>query len=131
MRRAALKTEWIAKVDHLVYMQRAYSVVDLNDTQSPGAQAVSVDHQNCRFGKWYDDDEGQETYAHLPVYTKIKDPHTRVHSHVYAVMHSLSQGWETKSDLQKAIYDGFSPAKSASSELVERANTLAEEKTPQ
>ncbi len=118
----------LIKVDHLVYMQRAYRAVEINDHQCPEALAVVEDHNNCRFGLWYNEGEGQEMYSHLPVYSQIQDPHSRVHSNVHDVMHTIDQKWETDLSLQQEILSFFSQAENASNQLMNLVNTLAEEK---
>ena len=118
----------LIKVDHLVYMQRAYRALELNDPQSPEAKAVTVDHNNCRFGNWYNSGEGQEMYSHLPIYSKIKNPHGRVHSNVHDVLHLLEQDWGSDIDLQQQILTSFKQAEDASFELMGLVDTLAEEK---
>jgi len=118
----------LIKVDHLVYMQRAYRAAEINDNQCPEAVAVTEDHNNCRFGHWYNTGEGQEMYSHLPVYPQIEGPHSLVHSNVHDVMHTIDQKWETDLNLQQEILSHFSNAEDASRELMSLVNTLAEEK---
>jgi len=118
----------LIKVDHVIYMQRAYYATETNSPDGPEAQAVDVNHHNCRFGKWYDSGDGQEAYSHLPVYSEIQEPHSRVHSNVHEVMHVLAQEWGTSLELQANLLNYFQQAEAASSELVILVDHLAEQK---
>ncbi|MDQ7073498.1 MAG: methyl-accepting chemotaxis protein [Gammaproteobacteria bacterium] len=118
----------LIKVDHIIYMQRAYHAVERNDPEGQDAQAVCVDHHNCRFGKWYDSGDGQQSYSHLPVYASIADPHRRVHSNIHNVLAVLKQNWQESKELQQQIVTGFMQAEQGSSELVHLLEDMANEK---
>ncbi|PCJ31982.1 MAG: hypothetical protein COA90_04455 [Gammaproteobacteria bacterium] len=118
----------LIKVDHSIYMQRAYYAVETNDALGEAAEAVAVDHLGCRFGEWYDSGDGKEQYSHLPVYKQIQDPHRRVHSNVHSAMAVLKQNWQQSKELQTKLLAGFTQAENASAELVKLIDQLAEEK---
>jgi len=118
----------LIKVDHLIYMQRAYYAVEHNEPNGQEAGMVAVDHHNCRFGKWYLATEGIESYGHLPSYDAIDDPHSRVHSNVHKVMDIIHNDWEHSLHLQADILHIFGEAESASRELVGLVENLAEER---
>lgn len=118
----------LIKVDHLVYMQRGYYAVESHAPDGEEAQAVTVDHHNCRFGKWYDTGLGQEEYGHLTTYSAIIEPHSRVHSNVHQAMAALQQNWTEDHNLQQQILDNFALAEQASKELTDLVDILADEK---
>lgn len=118
----------LIKVDHLIYMQRAYFAVEHNEPNGQEAGMVAVNHHNCRFGKWYTATEGIGTYGDLPSYSAIDDPHSRVHSNVHQVMDIIKNDWEHSLDLQAEILQIFGEAETASRELVALVDNLAEEK---
>ena len=118
----------LIKVDHLIYMQRAYYAVEHNQPNGEQAKMVSVDHHNCRFGKWYEKPEGMDAYGHLPSYKSIESPHSRVHSNVHKVMSYIQGDWELSLDLQDQILGAFSEAEQASKELVVLVDNLSQEK---
>ena len=118
----------LIKVDHLIYMQRAYYAVEHNEPNGEEAGMVAVDHQNCRFGKWYTAPEGIDAYGHLSSYNAIDDPHSRVHNNVHQVMHIIQNDWVHSLDLQADILSTFGEAEIASRELVALVENLAEEK---
>ena len=118
----------LIKIDHLIYMQRAYYAVESDSPDGEEARTVKVDHHNCRFGKWYDSGDGREQYSHLPVYAAIADPHGRVHSNVHQAMGILQQGWRENESLQQQLLDSLGRAEQASKELMQLVDKLAEEK---
>lgn len=118
----------LIKVDHLIYMQRAYYAVEHNAPNGEEARMVAVDHHNCRFGKWYDSQEGIDAYGHLPSYSKVNDPHSRVHGNVHKVMDIISGDWQHSLEMQASIQTSFGEAESASRELIVIVNNLADEK---
>ena len=118
----------LIKVDHLIYMQRAYFAVEHNEPNGQEAGMVAVNHHNCRFGKWYLSSEGVEAYGHLPSYSAIDDPHSRVHNNVHEVMAIIQNDWIHSLHLQADILQIFGEAEAASRELVSLVDNLAEEK---
>ena len=118
----------LIKVDHIIYMQRAYYAVETNKPEGSAAQAVTVDHHNCRFGKWYDSGDGKAQYSHLPVYSAIADPHGRVHNNVHQALEALKGNWQENQELQAQLLENFSQAEQASAELTKLVDQLAEEK---
>ena len=118
----------LIKVDHIIYMQRAYFTIETSDSTGESAHAVAVDHHNCRFGKWYDSGEGQEQYSHLPTYSAIIEPHSQVHSNVHQAIGILNQDWRHNKALQQKIVEHLAQSEKASAELVTLLDTLADEK---
>lgn len=118
----------LIKVDHIIYMQRAYYAVESNQPHGEAASAVAVDHHNCRFGQWYDSGDGQAQYSHLPVYSSLIEPHSQVHTNVHGVMHIIEQDWLEDETLQKQIIDHFHQAERGSTDLVKLVDQLADEK---
>jgi len=118
----------LIKVDHLIYMQRAYYAVEHDAPNGEAAGMVAVNHHNCRFGKWYDSPEGIDAYGHLPSYSSIDDPHSRVHNNVHQAMEVIQEDWSHSLALQDDLLAIFNKAENASRELVVLVESLAEEK---
>ena len=117
----------LVKVDHVIYKQRAY--MTLNAADRSYADAVSVDHHNCRLGKWYED-EGRRLFGGLPSYKPLERPHAQVHRSVHAMLPYLDRDWEKRVDMQEAIYDALQSAETASHEVMELLDQLVREKHP-
>jgi len=118
----------LIKVDHMIYMQRAYYAVETNDPDGQAGQAVAANHHTCRFGKWYDSGEGQSQYSHLPVYAQIAEPHGTVHTSVHRVIDILRGEWQESKQLQEDLLANFSAAENASASLTHLVDQLADEK---
>lgn len=120
----------LTKVDHLIYMQRAYRVVEeaANDIESPEKPSIMVNSHQCRFGQWYDTGEGQEYYSHLPVYPSIQSPHEKVHSLIHNAIHIIEQNWAMNQQLQMDLLAKFRAAEDASSSLTDKVEQLVQEK---
>lgn len=118
----------LIKVDHLLYMQRAYSIIENDDYRQESLAPVMVDCSQCEFGQWYEQGTGRQAYSHLPVYGAIVDPHSRVHHNVNQGITFMQQNWQKDAALQARVVTAFGEAEEASSELVECVETLAQEK---
>jgi len=118
----------LIKVDHLIYMQRAYYAVEHNEPNGEEATMVAVNHHGCRFGKWYESAEGVDAYGHLPSYKSIAEPHSHVHNRVHDAMAIIQGDWTRSLDLQTDLFTIFGKAEAASRELVVLIDDLAEEK---
>jgi len=118
----------LIKVDHLIYMQRAYFAIEHNEPNGNEANLVAVDHHGCRFGKWYETAEGMDSYGYLPSYNAIAEPHSRVHTNVHEAMAVMQHDWTKSLDLQHDLLLIFGKAEEASRELVVLVDQLAEEK---
>ncbi len=117
----------LTKVDHLVYMQRAYHAAELRKPDADEKQKILVGPHECRFGKWYDSGLGKDKYGHLPVYSSIQQPHVDVHNNVHKVIHILEQDWLKDPDLHENILTAFTTAEAASSLLTGLVDKLAED----
>ncbi|MBL4942677.1 MAG: CZB domain-containing protein [Colwellia sp.] len=118
----------LIKVDHLIYMQRAYYAVEHNKPNGKEADMAAVGHHNCRFGKWYDSAEGIDAYGHLPSYPSIVEPHSRVHDNVHKAMAVIQEDWTRSLDMQADLLSIFEQAELASRDLVLLVDSLADEK---
>ena len=119
----------LVKVDHVVYKQRAYVVIDHADDES--LRAVSVDHDNCRLGKWYNEGEGKQKFGKLPSYGKLLEPHRRVHGCVRGMLDAMEGEWKTKTSMHDKIISAMQGAESASNEVMDLIDNLVREKHPE
>lgn len=115
----------LVKVDHIVYKQNAYAAFN-RGSSSHEAQAVAVNHQSCRLGKWYDTD-GRAIFGHLSTYRLLEDPHRRVHHFVHQVLASIEQDWQQQVEIQDQILACYQQMEQASTEVFELLNQLLAE----
>ena len=117
----------LTKVDHLLYMQRAYRAME-KGLESAEGKAVMVDEKNCRFGKWLPKDTGGGLYKHLPSFAKIDNPHHQVHHNVHKAVQMSDQAWQQDAALQQKIIQAMRLAEDGSQELMSVMASLVEEK---
>ncbi|MCP3852542.1 MAG: hypothetical protein GY694_20285 [Gammaproteobacteria bacterium] len=118
----------LAKVDHIVFIQKAYRSLETG-RDSPEAKDTEVDDHNCRFGKWLQDDDGGAQYSHLPAYAKLDIPHNGVHSNVHKVLEIIeSDDWERDASLQAQIMEYFEETEKHSEIVLTLVDQLIEQK---
>ncbi len=120
----------LAKVDHIVYIQKAYRTLETG-ADSQEAKEVAVNDENCRFGKWLrsDDNNGGEQYKNLPAYAKLQEPHHAVHHNVHEIIELIRQGeWQQNKAQQKQLQSLFESTEKSSEQVLSLVDTLIEEK---
>lgn len=118
----------LAKVDHIVYVQKAYRVLD-SGRDSQEARDVEVDDQHCRFGQWLKNDDGGKQYSDLQAFTELQQPHYAVHFNVHQILNIISQNlWLRDKKLQDEILEYFKLTEANSNNLLDLIDTIIEEK---
>lgn len=117
----------LAKLDHILYMQRAYRAIELGP-ESDEAKFVKVDDTQCRFGHWLRSDEGGNAYSHLPSYALIDVPHSAVHLYVIVMTNMLAGDWRHNQEIQEQLFLNMECAERSSAELLELLAKLLVEK---
>lgn len=115
----------LVKVDHIVYKQNAYAAFNAG-THSQEANAVKVDHQNCRMGKWYLGD-GRTLFGHLPGYRSLEHPHQQVHQIVHLLLDSIDLDWQREQTIQEHILSCYDKMETASQAVFVGLNNLQQE----
>lgn len=119
----------LIKVEHIIYMQKAYRAVENNEPNGDDAANLMVDSDQSRFGQWYSVGAGQQEYSHLPVFPEIEIPYQGVHFVIHSVIHTMSRPeWPKTTESQKVILDCFKQAEDYSHQLMELVDQLAQEK---
>ena len=118
----------LVKMDHMIYKQRTY--LSLNSSgDSQYTQAVAVDHQHCRLGKWYLA-EGKELFGRFPSYQALDTPHAKVHNGAHRVLEQLQFDWENDTGVQLAIVGGLEEMEAGSSGVMSLLDRMVAEKHP-
>jgi len=117
----------LAKVDHMVYLQRAYSAIE-QGVESADAKAVGVDEYHCRFGLWLQEASGGGQYSHLPAYAKISVPHAQVHQNVHKILHLMHDDWAFNTDIQNQIISHMQETEVASDNLMHVLDDIVSER---
>jgi hypothetical protein len=118
----------LTKVDHLTYMQRTYHAAEVGAESSEERASIQVPPTDCRFGKWYMEGLGKQQYSHLPIYSTINAPHTMVHMKAHEILDILDQDWKGDPEAHRQLVNAFQVAESASAQLTELVERLAQEK---
>jgi hypothetical protein len=118
----------LVKLDHMIYKQRAYLSLNSNG-DSQYTTPVSVNHQNCRLGKWYLG-EGKDVFGGLPSYKTIDAPHAKVHNGAHRVLAQLSLDWENNMDVQMGIMNGLQEMEQGSHDVMDLLDRMVAEKHP-
>jgi len=117
----------LVKIDHMIYKQKAYMTV-ATGSDSAEATAISVDHHNCRLGKWYDAGDGKELFSHTPSYKNMLDPHSNVHMSAHALLSLLDKNWENDPSVQDEIMKHYEEMELSSDGVMDTIDKMVEEK---
>ena len=107
----------LVKIDHMVYKQNGYMAIHTGK-ESAEAEAVCIDHTQCRFGKWYYQSEEAARYKANPAYREIEEPHAGVHEHTHKAIDLLAQDWQFDRDMKSEIVRHFAEAEQASDQIM-------------
>ncbi len=118
----------LVKVDHLLYKQNGYIALTDDSFAADAKNAISVDHHQCRLGKWYESGHGAESFSTMPSYKNIKVPHATVHSKIQEAIGYLNLNWEKDKSIQSKILDCFNTAEKASDEVLASIDHVVTEK---
>lgn len=118
----------LVKLEHIVYVQKAYRTLDSGRDSQEARDAESTE-QNCRFGKWLNDKQGGGQYKHLPVYQKLQAPHHGVHHNVHQVLDVVQNDkWHTNKQLQDSLVEFFKLTEENSEQVVTLLDELVTQK---
>ena len=108
----------LAKIDHILFKADALAHISKNEFKE------FDNHNNCRFGQWYNT-EGQDQFNHSKSFKEIIKPHATVHNAVIDTF-KLTQGDNIlKHELE--IKNNFIKLEHASDTLFELMDTMLEE----
>ena len=108
----------LAKIDHILFKADALEHIQHGDHKE------FENHNNCRFGKWYDT-EGDSQFGHSQSFKKILTPHTIVHDSVLKTF-ALTKDDEAL-EHEDEIKDNFTKMEIASTELFSLMDTMLDE----
>ncbi|MCX6073168.1 MAG: methyl-accepting chemotaxis protein [Campylobacterales bacterium] len=108
----------MAKIDHMIFKSNAYAA----GFEGKVSQEFS-DHHSCALGHWYENGDGRAVFSSTAAYSKLLEPHKRVHAEVNKAMTLLK---EDPLRNAKAITDCFEAAEKASVELFDILNDMME-----
>lgn len=119
----------LVKVDHIIYKQRAYVLIAEPSNQEM-RNAVAVDHNNCRLGKWYGG-AGKEVFGEIPTFQKLLEPHSKVHDSVHDMVSLMDRPWDRDDALQDKIIKAMESAEDASIAVMTTIDKIVADKHPE
>ena len=122
-----VSTATLVKLDHLIYLQNVYRVFDADESKAAW-DAASVDHLDCRFGRWYGSVQGKQMFGHLPAYARVDGHHQQLHRHVHQVLELAHEDWQSEIRVREHILQGFDQVENASAQLIRTMVELVNEK---
>ncbi|HEB91981.1 MAG TPA: hypothetical protein ENI94_00605 [Gammaproteobacteria bacterium] len=118
----------LIKVDHMLYKQKTYMALSTG-TESSEAEAVRVDHHNCRLGKWYYGGEGQAYFGATASFQTMESPHAAVHDSAHRILASLTDSQVSGRKTQEGnIIVLYEDMESASDDIMVAIDQMVEEK---
>ena len=116
----------LAKVDHMVFMQNAYTALH-NGADSVAAQAARDDVDNCRLGNWYQAD-GEVAFGMTSAYRQLAQVHAKTHDGVRQALELSLQDWQADSSVRDRLIEQMRLAEQASEKVVHLLGSMLQEK---
>ncbi len=116
----------LIKIDHIIYKQNGYMALSQHG-ESDESKAVSVDHHNCRLGKWYFGD-GNHGFHTTPAFAQLDRPHSQVHHEVQNALACARQDWEHDQTAMQDLIGHVEKAEQASNEVMQLLDEMVHQK---
>ena len=110
----------MAKLDHMVYKNNAYSTV-----LEGNYNMTLTDHKSCNFGQWYTD-VGKKEFGNTSSYKSIDGPHAKVHNNIQKIMNSVKSSQSIDAD---SVIKLFKETEDVSKELFSHLDAMVKEST--
>ena len=117
----------LTKVDHIIYKQNGYIAIE-NLAQCPQADAIGVDHHNCRLGKWYFEGVGFNQFKTTHAYAKLNTPHSDIHQFTQQAYALSRKSWQQDKAVIDTIINHMQYSEDASAEVMILIDEMVEEK---
>jgi hypothetical protein len=117
----------LTKMDHFIYKQNAYLALD-HGVNSDEANAAKETETECGLGRWSDENKVEGDLRHLQSFSRLAEPHARLHQKMQEALVFLAEDWPSHPDIQEKMYQAFVEAEQASDQLVDLLDQLVQEK---
>ncbi|MCV6590137.1 MAG: methyl-accepting chemotaxis protein [Marinobacterium sp.] len=119
----------LVKLDHVIYKQNGYVALEQEDETGEAHAAISIDHRNCRLGRWYYEGEDHQNYRNTESYRNIEQPHAIVHAAVQEALRLSELDWQNNQLLREGIVEQMKKAEQASTQVMHWINQLTAQQT--
>ncbi len=117
----------LTKLDHIVFKQNGYVAIEEPNTCSQ-ADAINVDHHNCRLGQWYYEGIGYEYFRGTHAYASLELPHGNVHNYTQQAYAISRENWLDDAQLLDNIINQMQRSEDASADVMAKIDEMIEEK---
>lgn len=117
----------LTKLDHIVYKQNGYIAIESSE-DCPQHQAILVDNNNCRLGKWYFEGLGYQTFRTTDSYVKLDSPHKTVHQSTQLAYSISREDWPSDPSKLEEIINQMRISEKASGEVMHYIDEMVREK---
>ena len=117
----------MTKLDHIVFKQNGYVAIEELNICSQ-ADAINVDHHNCRLGQWYYEGIGYEHFRGTHAYASLEIPHGDVHSYTQQAYAISRENWLDDVQLLDNIINQMQRSEDASADVMAKIDEMIEEK---
>lgn len=119
----------LVKVDHVIFKQNGYLALGDSAGHDDEIQAVAVDHQSCRLGKWYYEGLGNQNFSNTTAYSKIAEPHEMVHKSVYSAVKLRDKNWKADPLIRDNIVGFMRVAEENSNRILIHIDEMMDERS--
>ncbi|WP_373416389.1 CZB domain-containing protein [Pseudomonas sp. ABC1] len=117
----------LAKLDHVLYMQNAYTAIETNG-DGDAASVARQDAQASELGRWYYEGTGRARFAGTDAFRRMAKPNEQVHERVHEVLVLLGQDWENDPKVCERMMNAMREAEMASSEVLGSIDAMVGER---
>jgi len=108
----------LVKLDHVIFKVDAYKAIYEDKF------VELANYHECRFGKWYEK-EGKKAFENAESYSKLEEPHKRVHEGIRRALELIKDGDALKN--KEKIIENLQKAEEASRILFDLLDKIIEE----
>ncbi|WP_207388766.1 methyl-accepting chemotaxis protein [Stutzerimonas kirkiae] len=117
----------LAKLDHVLYMQNAYTAIEGNGEDAVAAVARQ-DANSSELGRWYHEGTGRARFSGTEAFRSMDKPNQRVHERVHEVLALLEQDWERDPKVCERMMVAMREAELASAEVLGAIDAMVVER---
>lgn len=117
----------LTKLDHIIFKQNGYIAIESQE-ECPQQKAISVDHHNCRLGKWFYEGIGHQQFRTTSAYGRLEQPHADVHQYTLEAYRQSRSDWFSHPDEIEGILARMRQAEDASGLVMQCIDEMVEEK---
>ena len=108
----------LVQLDHVIYMQNGYIALEKRG-EGEEANAVGVDHFNCRLGKWYYEGAGKAAFSRTQGYRNLEAHHAEVHRQVNEAVQLVKLDWMRDDAILDELIERIGIAENASKGVIQ------------